>query len=157
MRYIFTRTPNSLVDSAIRGFDSGGVSHVGIESPLVPGDVVHTTLLRGVHVLPRQEFESKREIVRVCDLPLLDEQANLEWLREQVGKGYDIMAVIGMPLLRDWQDEDRWYCFELAMASALRGGYELLSRHSEIGGRLCLELMHAWSEPLTLENRLSLA
>ena len=157
MRYIFTRKPGSLIDSAIRGFDSGGVSHVGIESPLVPGVVVHTTLLRGVHVLPREEFDAGREIVRICDLPLVDEQAALEWLRAQVGKGYDITAIIGMPLLRNWQDENRWYCFELAMASALRGGYELLSRPTEIGGRLCLELMHAWSEPLTLENRLTLA
>jgi uncharacterized protein YycO len=147
MRYIFTTSPD-LFSMAIRGFDSGGVSHVGMESPLVPGEVIDTTWRHGgVKKWPKAQFETmhQRRVVRVIDVALPDEAGALSWLHDQIGKPYDKSAIFGMAILRNWQNDNSWYCFELAMATALKGGFKLDGHYAEIGGRLCREVLRAWS------------
>lgn len=43
----------------------------------------------------------------------------------QVGKPYDWTGALGVGVNRNWQDERRWFCSELAAWCLLKGGMEL--------------------------------
>jgi uncharacterized protein YycO len=45
--------------------------------------------------------------------------AILDWAHSQVGKPYDITAIIGYTIRRDWTKPDRWFCSELVAAAFL--------------------------------------
>lgn len=148
VRLLYTHS-DRLASRLIAGFDSGGVSHGGIEFPdHQPGWVLDTTFAhRGVCWWPRSAWESMhgRRLVDDISVSLPDESAAYAWACEQEGKPYDWTAIFGMALLRDWQDEDSWYCFELQIAAAIKGGRIMATRPAEIGGRLSRELAHAWA------------
>lgn len=42
------------------------------------------------------------------------------WLHDQVGKAYDWTGVGGIGFHRNWQDDDKWYCSELATTYGIR-------------------------------------
>lgn len=50
------------------------------------------------------------------------------FLLAQVGKPYDWTALAGIYLHRDWQQDDAWFCSELAAATAQAGGRTLIRR-----------------------------
>ena len=147
MRLLYV-TSNSLPSRIIRGIDGGPASHVGIESPLRPGTVIDATFLHGgVRTWPASVWADLDEhrLVREIDVPLPSEAAALKWAFDQVGKPYDWSALAGMAILRDWQDDRRWYCSELAIAACLAGGMSLAGKRGELGVRLSMEIAHAWS------------
>lgn len=152
MRLLYTHS-NKLAARLIAGFDSGGVSHGGIEFPHhKPGYVLDSTFdHRGVHWWPVDAWQHMhgRRLVDVVSITVPDESAAYEWACAQEGKPYDWGAIFGMALLRDWEDERAWYCFELQIAAALAGGRTMATRQAEIGGRLSRELAHAWSKDRT--------
>ncbi len=39
------------------------------------------------------------------------------WLRSQIGKPYDIEAILAFVARRDWQEPDSWFCSELIAAA----------------------------------------
>lgn len=148
MRLLYT-TSDSLSSRLITGFDSGGVSHGGVEFPdYRPGEVLDSTWAHdGVRWWPRAQWEVMhgRRLVHEIELHTPNEPAAFLFAAEQEGKPYDTGAIFGMSILRDWQDPARWYCFELQIAIALAGGMQLAGRASEIGGRLSLFTVHAWA------------
>lgn len=148
MRFLYT-TSDSLSSKLITGFDSGGVSHGGLEFPdHRPGMVLDSTFMHGgVHWWPRAEWEVMhgRRLTHNIDLRVPNEARAFSFAAEQEGKPYDISAIFGMSILRDWQDPAKWYCFELQIAVALAGGMQLAGSASEIGGRLSLFTAHAWA------------
>lgn len=50
------------------------------------------------------------------------------WLRTQIGKPYDLWAILGFVLRRELQDEDAWICSELIFRGMQLSGIDLLSR-----------------------------
>ena len=62
---------------------------------------------------------------------------SMAWLHTWFG------LVLGFVLWRDWSDDDRWYCSELAGAYLLAGGATLAGRHRRLGVRLLHEVTHA--------------
>jgi hypothetical protein len=42
-----------------------------------------------------------------------------------VGKPYDLTALFGLLMRRDWQEEDRWFCSELVGWAFAQGGSPL--------------------------------
>lgn len=40
--------------------------------------------------------------------------------RAQIGKPYDLRAVLGLPFHRDWQEDNKWFCSELVAWAANR-------------------------------------
>lgn len=146
MKLLYTHA-DTLPAKLISGFDSGGVSHGGIEFPQRPGWVLDSTFAhRGVRWWPLEQWQHMhhRRLVDVVPIGVPDPDAAYTWACAQEGKPYDWTAIFGMAILRDWQDEDSWYCFELQIAAALKGGRTMVTRPAEIGGRLSRELAHAW-------------
>ena len=147
MRLLYV-TSNSLPSRIIRGIDGGPASHVGIESPLRPGGVIDATWLHGgVTIGQRDDWLQMdgRRLVLELDVPLPGEAAAMSWAVDQLGKPYDTSALLGMAILRDWQDDRRWYCSELAIAACLAGGMSLAGKRGELGVRLSMEIAHAWA------------
>lgn len=146
MRTLFV-TNDSVASWLITGFDSSRASHCGIAFAQRPGMVLDATWSHGgVRWYPEDEWLKMhgRRLVAEYDVALPDEGGAYAWACMQFGKGYDYGALFGMALLRDWQDDAAWYCFELAIAAHVQGGLKLAGRTSEMGGRLAMELVHAW-------------
>lgn len=61
----------------------------------------------------------------VVDLPCADEEAAWAWACGQVGKPYDLTALVGWLSGRDWQEEDSWFCSELVAAAFEKSGSPL--------------------------------
>ncbi|MBB2485395.1 hypothetical protein H5407_09165 [Mitsuaria sp. WAJ17] len=61
-------------------------------------------------------------VIEEIEIPLVDEQAALDFVRAQLGKPYDWTAIFGFLLRRDWAEPDAWFCNELFEAAAVAGG-----------------------------------
>lgn len=138
---IFTRAARPITDVAIRAFEGGDASHVGIR---VGDTVTHAAWMQG-GVLRHdvQTFLAGRVQVQEIPLTLPDADAADAWLEQQIGKPYDLSALLGFVLWRDWSDDAAWYCSELAATYMLQGGATLAGRHKRVGVRLVQEMAHA--------------
>jgi len=58
----------------------------------------------------------------VMELPVQSFDDAKNFALSQVGKRYDWWGVIGIGLKRNWQDDDKWSCAELAAAAAKHAG-----------------------------------
>lgn len=126
---------------AIRAFEGGQASHCGL---LIGGDdVIDATFRHGVALRRREQFERRRRIVEVIDVPLPDERAAVMFALEQVGKPYDWTAIVGFMGLRDWSSDRRWYCSELCASALIAGGLTIADRGTRFGVRLLREVCHA--------------
>lgn len=58
------------------------------------------------------------------ELPTTDEieVAYYGFLHEQIGKPYDMTAILGFVSGRDWMEGDSWYCSELVAAGLVESG-----------------------------------
>jgi uncharacterized protein YycO len=69
----------------------------------------------------------KATLVRelIVDLPTMSgmDVLWLSFLHNQVGKPYDITAIAGLALDRDWREDDSWFCSELVAAALEYSGY----------------------------------
>lgn len=144
MRLLFTTT-RSVASALIRAIDGGAASHCGIELP--SGAVVDSSWAGGGVALQSREAFMRARLL-IADVPLhLPDQAQAErWLMAQVGKGYDVTALVGWAFWRDWNDATGWYCSELAIAAAVAGGRRLAEPPRRIGVRLAHELAVAWAQ-----------
>lgn len=57
--------------------------------------------------------------LRTFDVP--DPEAAYAFARAQLGKPYDKSGVLGLALHRDWQEDDAWWCSEIAEAFLAAG------------------------------------
>lgn len=94
---------------AIRAVTWSKWSHVAI----VDGDEVIEAKWPGVVVRPLAELQVDNQYYTVVDLPCRSPEAAIAAARSQVGKMYDMTALFGLFMHRDWQEEDRWFCSEL--------------------------------------------
>lgn len=122
---IFTKTNWSLVSWLIRWtlprsrFALALSSHCYIKADnytdgefLYEADPIH-----GVRIIKKPDAFSKRTIVvKEITFTVTNKDKGFEFLDMQLGKKYDFKAAFGIGLspLRDWGDEQRWYCYELA-------------------------------------------
>jgi hypothetical protein len=76
-------------------------------------------------------------VQRQVDYPVPDKAAALDWLGTQCvpGKPYDWGGALGLGLspYRDWAQDDRWYCYELAAGALRAGGLDVFPCLSHIG------------------------
>lgn len=122
MNYIRLRFVQGLgpVSSLISWFSDGHLSHVdalmpdgkllGARSDVVGG---------GDGVLERPNPYEKVAKIVTYDIPatLIEESAFYAFLRAQLGKAYDHMAIFSFAIARNWRDDDEWYCSELQAAA----------------------------------------
>jgi len=61
---------------------------------------------------------------RIDEINLKDELRAREFAEAQVGKPYDYTAILAFmtPWRTDWNDDAKWFCAELAAATAAEGG-----------------------------------
>lgn len=84
--------------------------------------VTDTTFWQGgVKQTDADTFFDKYRIYETRDI-YVDEPAAREWLLAQVGKKYDVTALLSWIVRRDWQEDDAWFCSELAEAVITKFG-----------------------------------
>lgn len=114
--YLTGRGPLSTI---IRHIDGGRWSHVGI----IDGDhVIEAVWTDGVRYRRLDSLMEDRPEHEILDVTLPNEAEALQWVRQQIGKPYDFTGVIGLGFGRNWQESSRWYCSELAVTAAVKGG-----------------------------------
>ena len=100
----------------IRAWEGDEASHVLVR---IGDEAIHSTALRGVHVVPLEDALHGVTIVqRMPVIPRtvgMGEQAETN-LRAKIGKRYDYLGIAGFPLLRDLDDPDSFWCSEIAQA-----------------------------------------
>lgn len=120
MRVLFctSKLPGAALIRAVTWSDW---SHVAI----VDGDEVIEATWPAVRVAPMAEVVAKHPKHVVVDLPCSDAGAIIAAARSQVGKPYDLTALFGLLVRRDWQEADRWFCSELVAWAFAQGGSPL--------------------------------
>ena len=112
---------SGLSSAAIAWFSQGTFSHVDAVLPdgtlLGARSDVCGGQPPGVRVRPHG-YEVWTQRV-VFSIPASDAQAEAweAFLRSQVGKPYDKIAILGFALGRDWRDDGAWICSELGAAA----------------------------------------
>ena len=131
-------TGNDLISNAIRAYEHDGwATHV--EAVMPDGSLLGAHLDGGVmaRAVDYDKGTRTRElIVELCEddshcaltgnVP--QEIARIPdrfhaFLRAQVGKPYDMTAIMGLALNRDWREPESWFCSELQAAALEACGY----------------------------------
>jgi uncharacterized protein YycO len=132
-------TKNDFGGDAIRFFDHGKYSHV--DAILSDGSLLgaRNDLLAGIPpgVRIRPADYDTFTLVKRVSLACSDAQAAQfdSFLRSQIGKPYDMTAIIAFVVGRDWRSEDSWFCSELAAAAMESAGifpYKLADTFNKI-------------------------
>lgn len=120
MRLIFcaSQSPGSLL---IRAATWSPWSHVAI----VDGDDAIEAVCPTVRVSPLVEVIARHSSFAFATLPCANPVAAINAARSQIGKPYDLKALVGMALHRDWQEDDSWFCSELVAWAIAQGGTPL--------------------------------
>ena len=84
-------------------------SHVA----LIDGDNAIEAAWPRVRVRPLADVLADHPNYTIADIPCEDPNAVLNAARSQIGKPYDLTALLGLWLHRDWQEDNKWFCSEL--------------------------------------------
>ena len=120
MRVLFctSKLPGAVL---IRTITWSDWSHVA----LIDGEEAIEATWPAVRVAPLSEIIAKHSAFVVVDIPCDDPAAVIAAARSQVGKPYDLTALFGLLVRRDWQEPDRWFCSELVAWAFEQGGAPL--------------------------------
>jgi uncharacterized protein YycO len=84
---------------------------------------------KGVQKLTLQERLADKHIFRyrIDEIPLPYEESARLFAEQQVGKPYDYTAVFAfaLPFRENWNQDNKWFCSELAAATIGRGGTQI--------------------------------
>lgn len=80
---------------------------------LVHGELAIEAAWPRVRKVPVETIMRQHTKSIVIDIPCKDDTAALYAALSQVGKPYDLTALIGWLSGRDWQETDSWFCSEL--------------------------------------------
>jgi len=118
-------TSNQIGAIAIRAITWSKWSHVALL--LGDGTAIEAAWPRvrrvGVDELLAQH--SKYEIVEFTGM---NDQAVIDAAMSQLGKPYDLTALFGLLLHRDWQQSSKWFCSELVAWAFAAAGHTLFRR-----------------------------
>ena len=135
MKVIFSRS-NTFAGRMIRLVTRSKWNHVDMvfDNHLIGAVALHATpesINGGVQLTTWEHRLKASKIVEYIayDLPLADEQAAFSYALEQVGKPYDWKGAAGLLAPnRNWEEDTKWFCSELAAAVALQGGVKAINR-----------------------------
>ena len=118
VKLVFMRS-NLIGSKFIRFMTWSQYSHVGVLLP--DGNVVEARYPEGV-IMRRLdlavEHATDYEIVKI---PVKNPKAVYDFMKDHLGKKYDLSGLFAFLTKRDWQNLDKWFCSEL-VASALKAG-----------------------------------
>lgn len=98
----------------------GRWSHCGILTP--DFSVIEARAFHGVVETPVSVFNRRASHQELRQVECPNPDAAIDFAREQIGKGYDYGAVLGLLLRESWEDDSRWHCAELVEAALVAGG-----------------------------------
>jgi uncharacterized protein YycO len=104
--------------------------------------IVEANMMYGVRRVPLAEaMKGCTEVGRIT-YQVPNAEAGLEWVRQQVGKGYDWKGAFGLALSpnRDWQEDDRWDCFELGAATIHKAGRIIFKDTGHVSGNMLMAI-----------------
>jgi uncharacterized protein YycO len=112
-------TSNDIISALIRDKTWCAYSHV--EFILDDGTTLGAHADGGVRIRPIDY--AVFTAVKVITITVTEEQkaAVLAFAHAQVGKAYDMGAIAGIVLHRDWRNADKWFCSELVVAALEQG------------------------------------
>jgi len=110
---------NSAIAIAIRTLTLSKWSHCAIQ---IGPSIFEVTMRDGVSVTSMQEFRRRYPKSTTAIVDGGNKDIATTWLRAQVGKEYDYTALIGLPIDRDWQDPDKWFCSEYVAEALIKCG-----------------------------------
>lgn len=119
VRFQFVRSDDCISD-AIAWFSAGKFSHVDIV--LDDGTLLGARSSGGVLIRAADYGKWSRRVAIDVPCTALQKQAVTDYARDQLGKPYDRLAIVGFLLGKSWRDTDAWFCSELAAAAGERGG-----------------------------------
>lgn len=108
MKIIFG-TDNQIGSLAIRLKTWSNWSHVGV---VLNDDVVEATASHGVVKSTLEDFKSRYPKHKIVNIHHKGDYQ--QRVLSQVGKPYDWGAIFKFMFRGDWDDTDKWFCFELA-------------------------------------------
>jgi len=98
-----------------------GFSHVDVVLAdgrlLGARDEVCDGVAAGVQIRPADYARFTRKLVVSIATGAANAQGFDTFLRAQLGKPYDMRAIIGFAVGRDWRESDSWFCSELVAAA----------------------------------------
>jgi hypothetical protein len=117
-------TANDPVSAGIRAAEYGfWASHT--EAVMPDGTLLGAHYDGGVQARPadydKDQF-SREMIVSIPAAPAMTDAFH-SFLRAQLGKPYDVQAIIAFITERDWQQPDSWFCSELQAAALVHCGW----------------------------------
>lgn len=119
MKLLFTRR-HHLGSAGIRIVTWSAYSHVDVI--MDDGKLIGAIAGKGVIESSYEERIKAASKAVIMDLPVKEINEAMAFLRRQLGKPYDWSGVLGIGLHRDWQEDDKWSCAELAAAAAAEAG-----------------------------------
>lgn len=120
---------NGVASGLIKWYTNSPFSHVEFWTP---NGYLGSQAPEGVMLRPFNYTGFDSESFREYKLPDAAELALMQWCTAQVGKGYDWLAILALPLHRDWRSEDDWYCSEFVAAAFDHVGYPLFQNPQDV-------------------------
>ncbi|MDD5150667.1 MAG: hypothetical protein PHC28_09310 [Flavobacterium sp.] len=128
MKVIFTYD-NSFQSWIIRLLTNSKYSHCGIVDCMTNTIIDSELKNNGVSEYPFRNIIIENIGYEEIDIPCAPNSI-VELVRTQVGKPYDILAIIGYPFNRNWEDDNKWFCSELIAWSFKEVGCPLIHKKS---------------------------
>jgi hypothetical protein len=117
-------TSNSAISAGIRAAEYGfWASHT--EALMPEGTLLGAHVDGGVMERPRDYDKGQYTKDIVVSIPTPQDMADKfhAFLRSQIGKPYDVEAILAFVARRDWQSPDAWFCSELQAAALVACGW----------------------------------
>jgi hypothetical protein len=138
---IILSASNMIGSKIIRCLTWSDWSHAAIVFGDNQDQVVEATYPR-VRQTSLEDFLSDKTNHTIIDFPCPNPDFAIEAAKAQIGKKYDVSAVLAFLYhFRDWADDTEWFCSELAAYALEQGGMPLFR-----SGTLCrVTPQHLWS------------
>lgn len=107
-------------------------NHVGVQ---IDGNVYEAKFFGGVTKKSITQFYEENNIKLELSLAVENKETVKEFLEAQLGKPYDWLAILAIPLRRDWHKKDSWMCSELAAQVLIEDGKQMPIESSRITPR----------------------
>lgn len=88
------------------------------------GTLFHALAPKGVQETKDRFVGHYDTVVKKKIFNVTDKRCAIEFLRSQLNKKYDYKGALGLFLsaTRDWNEDDKWFCYELAAAALKAAG-----------------------------------
>lgn len=142
---LFTKSPWSLTSWLIRWALPRSRFAFALSSHVLVFDgryAYSVDLFTGVTRTPAREAMRGRVLVKEVHFEVPSLSAAIDFLELQVGKKYDLKGAMGIGLNpdRDWNEPNKWFCYELAAAALQAGGRDVFSRLTHVTETALLSL-----------------